>query len=201
VIGLGKYFLGAALAGLAAGAGCGRPATQAEKPREAAASARPSVPPEVLAAAQASLGSDAEVLAFGDLAANGRMETLAVNRLAKAPAGALPGLLVTRVAILEKNGNAWMQILLADEFLKNPKGFLAGTPFVSVPAWRLQYEQPKNGLVLYFTPAERPAGGTSQTIGVRYNPEVQRYQSLDRAYKHFLGEAATLVPPDYRIHE
>jgi hypothetical protein len=193
-----KHCLTIALAATVAAAGCGRPGIKTEQATEAA---KPGAPPEVLAAAQASLGSDTQVLAFGDLAKNGRLEALAVNRLAKAPAGALPGLLVTRAAILERNGNEWMQVLLADEYLKNPKGFLSGTPFVPVAAWRLQYEQRSDGLVLYFTPAERPAGGTSQTIGVRYNPETHRYQSLDREFKHFLGEAPSVTPPSYRIHE
>jgi hypothetical protein len=196
-----KHCLTIALAAAVAGAGCSGPGAKTKEPRPAAAAAKPSVPPEVLAAAQASLGSDAEVLAFGDLAKNGRLETLAVNRLEKAPPGALPGLLVTRTAILEREGSEWAQILLADEYLKNQKGFLAGTPFVPVPAWRLQYEQHPDGLVLYFTPAERPAGGTSQTIGVRYNPETHRYESLDRGFKHFLGESPSLTPPTYRIHE
>jgi hypothetical protein len=197
-----KHCLTIALAAAAVtGAGCSGPGAKTEKAPPAASAPKPAVPPEVVAAAQASLGSDAEVLTFGDLAKNGRLEALAVNRLDKAPHGALPGLIVTRTAILEREGNEWMQILLADEYLKNPKGFLAGTPFVPVPAWRLQYEQHPDGLVLYFTPAERPAGGTSRTIAVRYNPVTHRYESLDQEFKHFLGESPSLNPPTYRIRE
>jgi hypothetical protein len=166
-----------------------------------AAEPKPAIPPEITAAARASMGADAEVLAFGDLAPDGRLEALVINRLPKAPGGALPGLLVTRAAILEKDGNEWKQLLLADEYLKNPNGYLAGTPLVSVPAWRLQYEQHKDGLTLYFTPAERPAGGTLETIGVRYNPAAHRYQSLDHLYKRFLGEASSLAEPTYRIRQ
>jgi hypothetical protein len=188
------------LCALAAGAGCGRSGSQAEKASGTAAEPQPAIPPEITAAAKTSMGADAEVLAFGDLARNGHLEALVVNRLPKAPAGALPGLLVTRAGVLEKDGNEWKQLLLADEYLKNPNGFLAGTPLSAVPAWRLQYEQHADGLVLYFTPAERPPGGTSETIGVRYNPAAHRYQSLDREYKHFQGEASTISEPTYRIH-
>ena len=51
-------------------------------------------------------------------------------------------------------------------------------------------------LVMYFTPLDKPAGGYIQTIGIRWNPKVKRYESLDRTYEQFLGESPTLEIPD-----
>ncbi len=198
---LRKHWTALLLCALVAGAGCSRSEPKTGKASVTPAAPKSAIPPEITAAAKASMGADAEVLAFGDLAQDGHLEALVINRLPQSPAGALPGLLVTRAAILEKDGNEWKQLLLADEYLKNPNGYLAGTPLAAVPAWRLQYEQHENGLTLYFTPAERPAGGTLETIGVRYNPAAHRYQSLDHLYKHFLGEASSLSEPSYRIRQ
>jgi hypothetical protein len=77
--------------------------------------------------------------------------------------------------------------------LKNPKGFLGLTPLTAVTGWRLQYEMnDQKGLQLYFTPLK----GTTDThvlpIGVRFNPDTRRYQSLDRNYEHFLLESPSL---------
>jgi hypothetical protein len=157
--------------------------------------AKPAVSADYQAAARSVLGDDAEIILSGDLAHNGHIQLLVVNRLPKMPKNVVPGLLVSRATILEKDGADWREIFLADEFLKNPKGFLAGTPLSSVTDWRLQYEQPKTGLAMYLTPLQRPAGGYQLTIEVRWNPATRRYQSLDRDFKHFLLEAPSLQPP------
>src|SRR2546422_8752660 len=128
----------------------------------------PAAPPEITSVAQSMLGSEAEVLVFGDLAHTGRQQVLAINRLAKTPASADPGILVTRAALAENNGGKWMEVFRCDEHLKNPSGFLGGTPITAVTGWRLQYQQnAERGLQLYFTPLE------SQTRSEEHTSELQ----------------------------
>lgn len=147
--------------------------------------------------AENALGSEAEVLVFGDLALTGKQQILVINRLKKTPEGKAPGTLLTRAVIVEDDGGTWKQIFLCDEHLKNTKGFLGATPIAPVPSWRLQYEQHEDkGLVMYFTPLDKPAGGYVQTIGVRWNPKMKRYESLDRNYENFLGETTNLEMPE-----
>ncbi len=134
---------------------------------------------------------------YGDLALTGKQQILVINRLKKTPEGKAPGIIFTRAAIVENDGGTWKQVFLCDEHLKNTKGYLGATPLAPVPAWRLQYEQHEDkGLIMYFTPLDKPAGGYMQTIGVRWNPKVKRYQSLDRNFDQFLGEAPELEIPD-----
>jgi hypothetical protein len=182
------------LSAIAMVASCGggsQPPTEA-KP------AGPTYPPEVDQVAQKLFGSETEVIAYGDLAKNGKQEALIINRVKKPPDDLAPGTLVTRAAIIENDGGgSWKEVLLCDEHLKNTKGYLGGIPLAPVDGWRIQSEQdPTKGLTLYFTPLQKPAGGYIQTIGVRWNPEVKRYQSLDRSYEHFLTEVTSLEPVD-----
>jgi hypothetical protein len=174
---------------------CSRPEPQkpAEQPAPQAAPATPAIPADVEAAAQTALGSEVEVLTFGDLAKTGKQQFLAINRLKKTPTGVAPGILFTRAVVVEKDGGKWTEVLRCDEHLKNTKGYLGLTPLDPVTAWRLQYEQDnEKGLQLYFTPLQ--AAGTSHVlpIGVRWNPEAKRYQSLDRSYEKFLLEVPSL---------
>src|SRR5260370_28828467 len=86
--------------------GCGadtpKPATQAEtKP------AAPPVPEEIQLAAASLLGSESQVLAFGDLAKNGKQEFLVANVVPNAPKNDLPGTIVTRVVVAEINDRKW----------------------------------------------------------------------------------------------
>jgi hypothetical protein len=162
-------------------------AEQAQKPPE------PAIPPEIQAAANAVLGSETEVLAYGDLAKTGHQQVLAINRIPKRPENVVPGILLTRGAIVSKEGDRWKELFRVDEHLKNTNGFLAATPVSPVNGWRLQFEQSaEKGLQMYFTPIQQPKGGYMLTIGVRWNPKVKRYQSLDRNYENFLGEAPAL---------
>ena len=178
---------------------CSRPAPP--QPAEVPAKPPAAVPPqEITSVVQSLLGSDAEVLVFGDLARTGQQQVLAVNRLPKTPAGAVPGILVTRAVVAENNGGKWKEVFRCDEHLKNPEGFLGGTPLAPVTGWRLQYEQnAEKGLLLFFTPLEQPRGGHVPTIGVRWNPKVKRYQSLDRNFEQFLGELPALERPTSRL--
>jgi hypothetical protein len=155
--------------------------------------AAPPVPPEVQAAAKAVLGSEAEVLVHGDLAKTGKLQALVINRIVRPPEGTVPGTLITRGAIISQEGERWKELFRVDEHLKNGSGFLGATPVSPVTGWRLQYEMnPEKGIQLYFTPLAQPRGGYITTIGVRWNPKVKRYQSLDRSYENFLGEAPAL---------
>ena len=172
--------------------GCGadapKPATQAEtKPAE------PAVPEEIQMAATSLLGSESQVLAFGDLAKNGKQEFLAANVVPKTPTNNLPGTIVTRAVVVENNDGNWTELLRCDEHLKNQKGYLGLTPLASVTGWRLQYEQnAEKGLQLYFTPLKGTTDSHVLPIGVRWNPQTKRYQSLDRTYEHFLLESPTM---------
>lgn len=172
----------------------------AQNTQAPAAPATPQIPDDIQAAANNVLGSDAEVLAFGDLAKNGHTQALVVNRLKTTPQGTVPGTLVSRVSLIEKDDGKWKEIFRCDEHLKNNSGFLGGTPLAGVSSWRLQFEQHEDkGLVLYFTPLEKPTGGHVETIGVRWNPQVKRYQSLDRNYDHFLTELPALETPQSQV--
>lgn len=176
-------------------AACSEPA----RPKPAEAPKPSAVPAEIASVAESVLGSGAEVLVFGDLARTRREQVLVVNRMAKTPPGKAPGLLVTRVVVAEKDDGKWKEVLRCDEHLKNPSGFLGGTPIAPVTGWRLQYEQSSDkGLVMYFTPLAMPGSGHVPTIGVRWNPKVKGYQSLDRNFEQFLGEVPALESIDLR---
>lgn len=185
-------FLGCALSVAVFLAGCGadapKPAAQAEtKPAE------PAIPEEIQSAATNLLGSETQVLLFGDLAKNGKQQFLAANVVPKTPKNNLPGTIITRAVVVENTDGKWTEILRCDEHLKNEKGFLGLTPLVPVTGWRLQYEQSEDkGLQLYFTPLKGITDSHVLPIGVRWNPATKRYQSLDRTYEHFLLEAPSL---------
>ncbi len=113
---------------------------------------------------------------------------------------------VTRAAILEKNDGKWAQVLLCDEHLKNPNGYLGGSPAARVTGWRLEYSQDaKEGLEMKFTPAERfdavnvNADQNSEskypTFDVRWNGSAKRYQSFDQSHERYLSEVPSLETP------
>jgi hypothetical protein len=155
--------------------------------------AEPAVPEDVQGAAEASLGSETQVLVFGDLAKTGKQQFLAANVVPKTPTNSTPGTIVTRAVIAENNDGKWAELLRCDEYLKNEKGYLGLTPLSGVNGWRIQYEQDKEkGLQVYFTPLKVDGSAHVLPIGVRWNPATKRYQSLDRTYEHFLLEAPSL---------
>lgn len=184
--------LAVALAMALAAAACG-PAPQ-EEPAAAAQPAAPEHPESLVRAAEEAFGPEVEILEHGDLARAGRTQALIIHRLKARPAGAPPGTLVTRAAVIEEQADGgWLQVFLCERHLRNREGYLAGTPLAPVPAWRIQYERnAEQGLVMYFTPLAAPAGGHIVTLGVRWNPAVGRYQTLDREYRRFQTEAPTL---------
>lgn len=176
--------------------GCGsegaKPAAEAGKK-----AAEPAVPEEIQDAARALLGSEAQVLLFGDLAKTGKTQVLAANVVPNTPKSVVAGTVVTRAVIAEKEEDGkWVELMRADEHLKNAKGFLGQTPLVAVTGWKLQHEQSaEKGLTIYFTPIKSGSNERTLPIAVAWNPAVKRYQSMDLSYQHFLGEAASLESP------
>jgi hypothetical protein len=172
-------------------AGCGQDSPPAAS--TPAAETKPAAPEEVQSAAQALLGSETQVLLFGDLANSGRQQFLAANVVPKTPQNSIPGTIVRRAVVAENHDGKWVELLRCDEHLKNTKGYLGLTPIAAVSGWRLQFEQEKmKGLVLYFTPLQLAGSEHTQPIGVRWNPATQRYQSMDRTYQQFLIEFPSL---------
>jgi hypothetical protein len=176
------------------------PGCDSEAPKSTAqADTRPSEPaiPEAdQDAAKALLGSDAQVLLFGDLAKNGKEQILAANVVPNTPKSTVAGTVVTRAVIAENDDGKWMELMRADEHLKNPKGYLGLTPLVAVGGWKLQYENSSgSGMSLYFTPIKAGSNEKTLPIAVRWNPATKRYQSMDLTYEHFLTEAPSLENP------
>jgi hypothetical protein len=187
---------------LAAGmtlAGCGAEAPKPTAPVETKA-AEPAVPEEMTDAAHALLGSEAQVLAFGDLARNGKQQILAANVVPNTPKSIVAGTVVTRAVVAEMEDGKWVELMRADEYLKNAKGYLGLTPLQSVTGWKLQYEQsPEKGLTMYFTPLKAGSNERTLPIAVEWNPTAKRYQSMDITYQHFLNEASALESPRSRL--
>ena len=168
-----------------------KPTAEAQKKPEA-----PAIPAEVQDVAKKLLGGDAEVLLFGDLAKNGKQELLAANVVPNTPKSTVAGTVVTRAVVAENDDGKWVELMRADEYLKNSKGFLALTPLQAVTGWKLQYEESsEKGMSLYFTPVKAGSSERTLPIAVRWNPVTKRYQSMDPSYEHFLGEAASLENP------
>ena len=168
-----------------------KPVAQAEsKP------AAPAVPEDLQDTGKALLGSDAQVLLFGDLAKNGKQQILAANVVPNTPKSTVAGTVVTRAVIAENNDGKWVELMRADEHLKNAKGYLGLTPLQPVSGWKLQYENStEKGVSLYFTPVKVGVGGKTLPIAVKWNPATNRYQSMDPHYEHFLTEAPSLENP------
>jgi hypothetical protein len=191
-------------------AGC-HSAQQAAPAEVTAAPQNADVVDEARRVAEAALGKQAEILARGNLAPNGREQLLVVNRFSTGTAAGTGStnpspILVTRAAILEKNGDKWSEVLLCDEHLKNPDGYLGGSPVARITGWRLAYNQDtKEGLEMKFTPAERSddsnvnsdqsSGQTYPTLDVRWNGSAKRYQSFDQSHERYLSEVPSLETP------
>jgi len=168
------------------------PAPKSEEP-VAAKPAEPSIPADIQSAADATLGTEAKVLAYGDLAKTGKQQVLVANVVPKTPKDNITGTIVTRAVIAENDAGAWTEVFRCDEHLKNAKGYMGMTPIEPVSGWRLQFEQdPVLGLTLYLTPVKGLDDKHVLPIGVRWNPKAKRYQSLDRTYQQFLMESPTL---------
>ena len=190
---LGKAVFAASLLSCCLGmAACDSSSTRTA-PAAAAKPAEPAIPEEMQDVAKSILGREAKVLAYGDLAKTGKQQVLAANVVPKTPQNTIPGMVVTRAIIAENNDGKWAEILRADEHLKNASGFLALSPIDSISGWRLQWEESADkGLQLYFTPVKGNSDPHVLPVGVRWNPQTKRYQSMDRSYEHFLLESPSL---------
>jgi hypothetical protein len=174
-------------------AGCGDSPTPKPEEPMAAKPAEPAVPADIQSAADGTLGSEAKVLVYGDLAKNGKQQVLVANVVPKTPKESITGTIVTRAVIAENDDGKWEELLRCDEHLKNAKGYLGMTPIEPVSGWRLQFEQdPEKGLTLYMTPVKGNDDKHVLPIGIRWNPKTKRYQSLDRTYEQFLLESPSL---------
>jgi|SRR5271157_1165984 len=174
--------------------GCGseepKPTAEATKPSE------PAIPEEIQDAAKVLLGSDAQVLLYGDLAKTGKQQVLVANVVPNTPKSVVAGTVVTRAVVAENDDGKWVELFRCDEYLKNSKGFLALTPLQAVTGWKLQYENgPTEGMALYFTPIKAGTSERTLPIAVRWNPATKRYQSMDSSYTNFLLEGASLDNP------
>ncbi len=181
-------------------AGCGTNSAPRSEEPVAAKPAEPAVPDEIRSAADSLLGSEAQVLAFGDLAKTGKQQVLVANVVPKTPKDSITGTIVTRAVIAENDGGQWQEVFRCDEHLKNAKGYLGMTPIEPVSGWRLQFEQDAaKGLTLYLTPVKGMDDKHVLPIGVRWNPKTKRYQSLDRSYEQFLSESPSLSTARSRL--
>jgi hypothetical protein len=174
--------------------GCGAQTTaQIEAASQPAAR---TVPPEIRAAAATLLGAGTEVLAFGDLARNGREQALVANR-SKEASNKEAGIRFTRAAILERERKKWVEILRCDEYLKNPNGYLGGIPLEPATSWWLEFggKDKNDSPELLFTPLQMPGARPITTVAVRWNPRTNRYQSIDRKSGRFLAELPSLETP------
>src|SRR5882724_1221200 len=152
--------------------GCGtNPSPKPEEPI-ATKPAEPAVPAEIQSAADALLGAETKVLAFGDLAKNGKQQVLVANVVPKTPKDSIPGTIITRAVIAQNEDGKWAEVFRCDEHLKNSKGYL--------------------GMTLYLTPVKGMDDRHVLPIGVRWNEKTKRYQSLDRTYEQFLLGSPTL---------
>ena len=172
-----------------------------DTPKPAAdAAQKPAIPEEIQEATKSLLGSEAQVLLFGDLAKTGKQQFLAANVVPNTPKSTVAGTVVTRAVIAEHEDGKWVELVRCDEHLKNANGYLALTPLQAVSGWKLQYENSaEQGLSLYLTPVQAGTSGRTLPIAVRWNPATKRYQSMDYSYTHFLGEAPTLDNPRSKL--
>jgi len=172
-----------------------------DTPKPAAdAAQKPAIPEEIQEATKSLLGSEAQVLLFGDLAKTGKQQFLAANVVPNTPKSTVAGTVVTRAVIAENEDGKWVELVRCDEHLKNANGYLALTPLQAVSGWKLQYENSaEQGLSLYLTPVQAGTSGRTLPIAVRWNPATKRYQSMDYSYTHFLGEAPTLDNPRSKL--
>ena len=89
-----------------------------------------------------------------------------------------------------------MELVRADEYLKNAKGYLGLTPLHPVTGWKLQYENsPEKGMSLYFTPVKAGIDGTDPADCGEMESGHQAVPIHGLHLQAFLGEAPTLENP------
>jgi hypothetical protein len=173
-----------------------------ENPNQAPAEdASAATPPEIQSVADAALGTGAHVVAFGNLGGMGTQQVLAVNPLHSGTVARDPDLIISRAVIVDHQPGGWKEIFRCDESLKNPAGYLPGLRHPASAGWRLKLGTGgADGSTLYLTPLSQPGTGPQDMIGVRWNPGVKRYESLDSHFRAFLHEEPALETPEVPIH-
>jgi hypothetical protein len=173
-----------------------------ENPNQAPAEPASSItPPDIQSVADAALGTGAHVVAFGNLGATGTQQVLAVNPLHPGEGTSGPDLIITRAVIVDHMPGGWKEIFRCDESLKNPAGYLPGLRHPASAGWRLKLATGgADGATLYLTPLSQPGTGPQDMIGVRWNPGVKRYESLDSHFRAFLHEEPSMETPEVSIH-
>ena len=101
--------------------GCGSDSSKSADQSEKKSAEAP-VPEELQDVAHTLLGSDAQVLLYGDLAKNGKQEILAANVVPNTPKSTVAGTVVTRAVVAENEDGKWTELMRADEYLKNTNG-------------------------------------------------------------------------------
>jgi hypothetical protein len=183
-------------------AGCNQDAAN-EDPNQAPAEPASSITPaDIQSVADAALGTGAHVVAFGNLGGTGTQQVLAVNPLHSGAAAANgPDVIISRAVIVDHQADGWKEIFRCDESLKNPAGYLPGLRRPASAGWRLKLVTGgADGSTLYLTPLSQPGTGPQDMIGVRWNPGLKRYESLDSHFRAFLHEEPTLETPEVPIH-
>jgi hypothetical protein len=203
--------------------GCGESQSQERASDARQASEVSTVAEQAREVAETSLGKQAEVLVHGNLAQNGLEQVLVVNRVSGRATGSASNIpsndtppnsassksgsvFVTRAAVLQKENGKWSEVLLCDDHLKNPSGYLGGSHVGRVSGWRMEYRQdPQTGLELTFSPADRldadranadeSSEQKSATFDVRWNKNSKRYQSFDQSHERYLSEVPSLETP------
>jgi hypothetical protein len=191
-------------------AGC-KPGARTALTEAAPPPAAPETNSESQRVAEAVLGKQAEVVAHGDLARNGLEQVVVVNRTDRSkPVRVISGIssdnstdmLITRAVIVQKNNDKWAEVLRCDEHVKNPRGYLGGSPTAPASGWRLKISKDsQTGLELRFTPSDAGRGLPSEdetgarTMVVRWNTNTKRYQSLDQSHREYQDEVPALETP------
>jgi hypothetical protein len=173
---------------------CGGPATDSGTAGAAPkTTAAPTVPDDIAAVARGAFGSEGEALAWGDLALAGKQQVLIVSRVRGSQGATGDEIYFTRMTVAENADDKWTQVLLCDEHLKNPSGYLGGIPRDAISRWKLSFvKDPAQGLVLSITPMDlNTSAALGRTVRVRWNPKAKRYQSLDANSEHFLAEGSS----------
>src|SRR5204862_7684692 len=98
--------------------GCGADASKSA-PQAETKPAEPAVPEDIQLAAKALLGSESQVLLFGDLAKNRKQAFLAADVVPTTPTNTLPGTIVTRVVVAENNDGKRPEVPARGEPLQN----------------------------------------------------------------------------------
>lgn len=173
-----------------------------ENPNQASAEAAASVtPPDIQSVADAALGTGAHVVAFGNLGGTGTQQIFAVNPLHPGAIASGSDLIISRAVIVDHQSSGWKEVFRCDESLTNPAGYLPGLRHPASAGWRLKLATGgADGSTLYLTPLSQPGTGPQDMIGVRWNPGVKRYESLDGHFRAFLHEEPELEKPEVPIH-